>query len=213
MYLIKYCFKKIKSFKGAILLIIAILTAPIIVNWIMFQGKWKVAGGTSDWIGFYGAYIGSVFGGLITLLGVKLTIDAQERVRIRNSYPKKIRLIHGMIKKLNIINNHIIIQKKGENYFINEEYLKNQVEELLDEASEVDNLVFSNILSVETRLLEIFLPNYKSCQINEDGIILFVDNAEFLKTRIDAMEEIDNIISFLNKYNSKIRKKYNDISI
>jgi len=130
MYFIKYYFKKIKSFKGAIILIIAILTAPIIVNWIMFQGKWKVAGVISNWIGFYGAYIGSVFGGLITLLGVKLTIDAQERVRIRNSYPKKIRLIHGIIKKLNIINNHIIIQKKGENYFINEVYLKSLFEKL-----------------------------------------------------------------------------------
>ncbi|MFU2014795.1 hypothetical protein ACM6Q7_06915 [Peribacillus butanolivorans] len=59
-----------------ILTIIAIFAIPIGVNALMgrhFEGK-TVYGNASTWIAFFGSYLGSILSGVITLVGVLLTI-------------------------------------------------------------------------------------------------------------------------------------------
>lgn len=211
MIKIKYYKKLLSKRKFLILVIIGILIAPIFSNWLMFQGSWKVAGSNSDWIGFFGSYIGAIFGGLITLLGVKLTIDAQEKRIKLDNYPRKIRIIHGMIKKLNILNDYLVNRERGEKFLYDEEFIKKQIDELLDEASIIDNLVFSNILSLETKVIDILLNKYQKCIIiDEYGDSYAKVDADFYSELIDTMEQINYVIGFFNKYNNKLRSEYND---
>ncbi len=58
-----------------IFIIIIIVVIPLLVNFIVLKENYiyEIAK-DNDWIGFLGSYIGSIVGGILTLLGVILTI-------------------------------------------------------------------------------------------------------------------------------------------
>lgn len=56
---------------------IVLLGFPLFLNWlakILKQFGFVAVGGTSTWISFYGSYIGSIVGGILTLGGVLITL-------------------------------------------------------------------------------------------------------------------------------------------
>lgn len=77
--------KSLLKNKIVIVFLILILLFPIITNIFIFSWGTTITHGTLDtWIGFfatyYGAIIGGVISGALTLIGVKLTIDQQTKV-------------------------------------------------------------------------------------------------------------------------------------
>jgi hypothetical protein len=88
---------------GVIVLIVSIVV-PVITNYLMFVGNFKVAGDEKTWIGylgsFWGAIIGGAISGYITLMGVGLTINHAEKIRKQDEYPKKINNLEKLINKL-----------------------------------------------------------------------------------------------------------------
>lgn len=72
------------------LLVIAIIfLIPITYNKVFNIPSKHVAGETSDWISFYGSYLGGLFGGLLTLIGVRLTISHNNKNYFIENFPKK----------------------------------------------------------------------------------------------------------------------------
>ncbi|WP_430508363.1 hypothetical protein [Rossellomorea marisflavi] len=76
-----------------IIFILAISTLiPIIVNSLMFIDAGPVSGDTKTWIGFlgtlFGAIIGGVISGLLTLIGVILTINWQKQKDFEDKLPR-----------------------------------------------------------------------------------------------------------------------------
>jgi hypothetical protein len=61
-------------------IVLALLAIPIVINQLMrvdwFSGI--VVGEEGIWISFYGSYVGGVIGGLLTLVGVVITINYQK---------------------------------------------------------------------------------------------------------------------------------------
>lgn len=79
--------------------IFAILLLPIVINllmtmkvpeWLSFLSPNGVST-NNEWIGFYGGFLGSLLGGLLTLGGVMLTIKEQRIKSIIENYPLKMR--------------------------------------------------------------------------------------------------------------------------
>ncbi|MGE7607665.1 hypothetical protein ACQKML_13740 [Peribacillus frigoritolerans] len=72
--------------------LIIMLLFPVITNWLMFVGNFKVAGDDKTWIGFLGSFCGAIIGGIIsgtiTLMGVRLTIQSQKNEEFMRIYPQ-----------------------------------------------------------------------------------------------------------------------------
>lgn len=56
-----------------------VLVLPILTNQLMRFNWFKVVGDEETWISFYGSYLGGITGGLMTLGGVLLTLNHQNK--------------------------------------------------------------------------------------------------------------------------------------
>lgn len=65
---------------------------PIITNELMFIKSYRVADDTKTWIGFIGSFWGAIIGGIIsgaiTLIGVRMTIQNQKNEEFIRIYPQ-----------------------------------------------------------------------------------------------------------------------------
>lgn len=161
----------------------------------------------NDWIGFFGSFLGSIVGGGLTLLGVKLTLDYQSDKEYINTTPKKIMRLHKMSKSLNNLNNHIVFSKGA----IDKKYIASKIEELLEEASSIDSLVFSNIVGIETECEVFFEKHSTLVKLDNWGASVIVDQLEYIELVDRTSDTIDNVIKFVDKYKYKLKKKYNRI--
>lgn len=70
---------RLKIILGLIILILILIFGPVIVNFLMSFRIWEVYGDENIWIPslstYYGAILGGVISGLLTLFGVRLTIN------------------------------------------------------------------------------------------------------------------------------------------
>ncbi|MCP3029642.1 hypothetical protein [Halobacillus sp. A5] len=82
--------------------IVLVINIPVIFNFIARQPSKHVIGDVNDWISFFGSYLGGVIGGIITLIGVQLTIKNQTKEKIIDEFPKKelnLNAILGLIEE------------------------------------------------------------------------------------------------------------------
>lgn len=81
-------------------LISLIVFSPIIVNLIVKIDWFKesVSGGEADWLSFYGSYLGGILGGILTLVGVVLTIRYQDNLRRQEIQDREVRDIKHIDK-------------------------------------------------------------------------------------------------------------------
>jgi hypothetical protein len=94
-----------------ILFVFCLLSVPIVVNSLMSFNFTKVYGDTNAWIGFLGGYIGAVISGLITFLGVLLTLEFTKSETRKDKLPLQIDnleecldIIEGNLTTLNQLN-------------------------------------------------------------------------------------------------------------
>lgn len=72
--------KFILKYKWILVMLTAVLLAPVCINYLMaisFPGV-KVHGDQSDWIAFFGNYSGGIIGGIITLIGLRITLQKEK---------------------------------------------------------------------------------------------------------------------------------------
>lgn len=66
---------------SSIMIVVTVLVIPLLVNGLLtssISAPFINNTTNSDWLGFWGSYLGAIFGGIATLLGVKLTIDKMD---------------------------------------------------------------------------------------------------------------------------------------
>ncbi|MFJ7471133.1 hypothetical protein ACIQWI_21560 [Peribacillus frigoritolerans] len=159
--------------------VIIMLIFPVITNWLMFVGSFEVAGDKNTWIGylgsFWGAIIGGVISGAITLLGVRMTIKDAEKVRQKDEYPKKINnleiLIHQLENNQKVINKHMRLKDPFNDE--NQSYLRlhyiNQYLQITPN-KEMEALVDDFLISIKENVIEIDAIWYKDYFLLRDKI-------------------------------------------
>jgi hypothetical protein len=97
-----------------VLFIILIFIIPFIVNWLMSFSVVKVYGDTNSWIGFLGTYIGSIISGLITFLGVLLTLEFTKKESRRDKLPEKIHNIEECLDFIEDVLGELEVLSRGD---------------------------------------------------------------------------------------------------
>lgn len=107
--------KKKTIFIAALISIILIVGLPLAIDWLIIGNKFPSNIENSDWVGFFGGYIGSIIGAVVSLLGIIITIrytneqnkkDRELQVRpycaIRYVHDNKLRGTNKIIAELPI---------------------------------------------------------------------------------------------------------------
>ena len=95
---------RLKFILMAIAGLLLLVLLPVLTNQIM---RWDwfskiVVGEEESWISFYGSYLGGIIGGLLTLIGVIITIKYQDRLKqksVEESHEKGIKIIDNLVDR------------------------------------------------------------------------------------------------------------------
>ncbi|MFE4428828.1 hypothetical protein ACFRH9_17260 [Peribacillus butanolivorans] len=80
-----------KMQRNLLLIVIGTMIAfPIIINILMFIQVFPVAGDQNSWISTLGSFWGAIIGGVLTLYGVKKSIDHNEEIRRKENFPHRL---------------------------------------------------------------------------------------------------------------------------
>ncbi|MED4392520.1 hypothetical protein P4699_20350 [Priestia aryabhattai] len=211
-----------------LLSVIIMILFPIITNGLMLVGNFKVAGDSQisqTWIGylgsFWGAILGGVISGAITLIGVRLTIHNQDRQEFIRLYPqRKIALDNYLTLSGNTMD-FLIKAFRKDRSAINQGQVFKKIDELakelqdsLKEIAKVDGESYNYSKGILQSLLEI--KSYISKDYfadSQDSLIEIHGYYVVNKSKYD--EVIKNIDSFINKLdiiNNQLDKKYNNVT-
>lgn len=211
-------------------MIAVLILLPIAINQLARRSlPWDiVAGNVSDWIGFYGSYIGAIIGGIVALgivyLQSKFQQEEASRIKYINQAPIIIRVryqIEKCHKSLRILKNTAdntpqeMIDKMYRELSeelpeeIRKEIAKIQAMGFLSRSTfqnvnaiEIKNEYWQNIDSIVDKKLLISLITFKEEYVNMTDI---------LKTNIDKLQsQIKNIDLKISKIHTKERLSNND---
>ncbi|GGA31834.1 hypothetical protein [Psychrobacillus lasiicapitis] len=156
-------------------------------------------------IGLIGTVVGGVISGGLTLIGVKLTLDYYTKSEKVDQYPIKIRKIHRLNNRLKNLSNYLMKYEVRDVKFI-----KKEIDYLLDEASEIDSLIFSNIVSIESKITNYLIPKHDECiGKDETGNKVFYPSPDYLEVQLSTVDLIDSIAKHLIKFKSKYQRDLN----
>ena len=104
---------------GAIVVLIILGIGPVVINLLMFeQDLVKVNGDEALWIPslatYFGAIVGGVISGLLTLMGVRITIKDSKEKQLQDSLPQKLLDIEDIIFIMERQNELLLIKFKKE---------------------------------------------------------------------------------------------------
>ncbi|WP_437830576.1 hypothetical protein ACQRXC_03855 [Niallia taxi] len=127
---------------------------PILINGLMFFNILPVKGNIDTWIStlgtFWGAIIGGVISGILTLIGVNITILRQDKKEIIKSYPERRKLGDDITlvttETSRVLQYHIERKDWVEIYEYTEDLMLKR-DELLTKASKVSDEVYEELRS------------------------------------------------------------------
>ncbi|MGG0340018.1 hypothetical protein ABEY50_08205 [Priestia megaterium] len=138
---------KLRYIAGFISISIAI---PILLNLLYFS--WGTSFNFVDsnsWLGFFGSYIGSIIGGLLTLIGVVMTINEQNKGNEKEQIQKTRRLLSLLIEEADI--NYSLLQKMSELFKTDHD---EESALLIDESAFLENFIWKQMKSEALLLLD-----------------------------------------------------------
>lgn len=122
--------KYIKKYQFGIIVGVAFITItliiPYVINKVMYLPIKTNSTSDSDWLAFWGSFLGGVFGGFLTLTGVRYTIKENEKEKEKENEKNKpfiVPLKNTILVYRDVINEtcYLSNQGKDENFFIYEQ--------------------------------------------------------------------------------------------
>ena len=114
--------KKSIAFVLIMLSIIAVFAVPMMVDWLIMGNDIPSNISNSDWVSFLGGYIGAIIGGIVSLIGICVTIrfTKQQLILSQDQFSEQNRLNNQPILDFEISN--IINSEDDETIVMNCEY-------------------------------------------------------------------------------------------
>ncbi|HAM79588.1 hypothetical protein [Ornithinibacillus bavariensis] len=195
-----------------------ILISLVILDIIMYIGIIKMffGFGMDIIVGLFGL-VGAILTGVVTLIGVrmgmksssenlKLSLEFQEKADFINSAPLKIRSVHSAIKKLNELANMVLVTKQKTDKDLID--IQTLVEEILDETSKVNGIVFSYIEPIDTEINLVFVPEYKKLRTRDKEGFFKLDLEKATELEKETYKTIEETIEILRTEKLKLQSDY-----
>lgn len=153
----------------------AAVIVPIVINILMFRNIFPVKGDIDTWISSLSSFWGSIIGGALTLIGVKLTIDQQTKIfekqekRYKEEKNIQAQYIKNEVFHL-IIENQTLIKSFNEHNY--DENLKNIHDKCIELQDKIDKM-----LPVASTISEPLLSALKTVYWSVKDITEFIDKA------------------------------------
>ena len=114
--------RKLGVFSLIILCLLLVFSIPVAVDWLIIANDVPSNISNSDWVSFLGGYIGAVIGGLVSLIGIVVTIrfTKQQIVLSQGQFSEQNRLNNQPILDFEICN--VLDTEDDETIFMNCEY-------------------------------------------------------------------------------------------
>lgn len=177
---------------------------PILINGLMFKHYFPVAGNEVTWIGslssIWGAIIGGVISGALTLIGVRLTIKNELNKEFQEKMPEQLMNIEDIIsfiKKQNALLNRGTRPEATLRLRMKYTYEGLSEDGLLKKSTAVNLHTYSTVRKLYDFIYNSLFPNH---------ISTFTENEvkQSYKSCLDALElEHKKIISKIEKYEVK----------
>ncbi|RDY72559.1 hypothetical protein DXT76_01055 [Halobacillus trueperi] len=131
---------------------VIVLVLPILINQLMRFNWFKVVGDEETWISFYGSYLGGITGGLMTLVGVLLTLNHQRKNKEQEDnieehrtllllYPKLLLTISNLKNiKFSLDNFHLMLVQDDDLNWIERKLFKSRVESLSEKVNFLEEI-------------------------------------------------------------------------
>jgi len=191
----------------------------------MFVGDYKVAGDDKTWIGylgsFWGAIIGGVISGIITLIGVQITISNQDRKEFINQYPHRKIALDNYLTSSNNAKSYLYEAFGDKRILLNQGHFYGRIDKFI---SDLEN----NLMEV----VKVDSESYKFAKslLEELGRIKSYVRHDFLEDEGDSdlelegyfvtdkpgynesLERIKKLIGELENINNKLDNKFNKMT-
>ncbi|MGC7871543.1 hypothetical protein ACPUYX_08410 [Desulfosporosinus sp. SYSU MS00001] len=189
--------------------VVLMVLTPISVNLLMLVSTPLTVGDKIVWIGFFGSFLGAIFGGLFTLAGIWFTIQIQENQKFIDTYVSKMLAIDSVLDEISRV---IGILTEDENQ-IEAGRLKRIIKSLYTKHY---NEIIYNVIGGRTAI-EIFrfLKALNKKYQDEIENMELDENTEFdEKIIIDEKPYLlayENLKQLILKYKLSMERKYNGL--
>lgn len=203
----------IKNKKWIILFGIITVIPPIILNAVVLVHfpLFPVAQ-DNNWIGFFGSFTGSIIGGALTLIGVRLTITSQEKRKFIDEVPTKIRRIDNILKQINKLLNDLMTEKidKRTHVKFNKEEVENLVDKIMEEASKTNGETYNNSYSLHLTFKVYFELNWKNVELDEWSQLTVKEEKviEFIHNLMELHDGINIHVEMFKSHRNNLSEKY-----
>lgn len=196
--------------KWIILFLAVTLVPPIIINGLfLLKVPFIPVAQDNNWIGFFGSYLGSIIGGALTLIGVRLSITSQEKRKFIDEVPTKIRRIDKLLNQINNLLNNLMTKNDNNKTYLN--FNKERVEELVDrimeEASKTDGETYNNSYSLHLTIKFYFELNWENVELDDWGQLIVKEGKA-----IDFIDKLMELHDSINIHVENFRNHRNDLS-
>ncbi|WP_028551744.1 hypothetical protein [Paenibacillus sp. UNC451MF] len=191
----------------ATVLLVMLFVITVWLKALGFESTYIVA-----WIGFLGSILGGIIGGVVTYLGVKLTLEHQEKSRFLESFNKKITVVDEAVDNLkSIVSLSMLFVNYGDpvgidkgKYIINQLIIFNEkLEVQLPKLREtIDFDVYYMIDLYSRKLLTLKPPEGISM---DEHLLCYYYDSEKIDEYLDSAQRI---CGELFNYKDKLVKKY-----
>lgn len=186
--------KVFQNKKYMILLCVAgVLLLPVIIAILVSLPILPKLANSNDWIGFWGGYLGSILGGIITLFVLKITIDDNNRLKKRD---EKISYYNHLTKLYASLG-----ATTGDLCLLANRYIKDNCQENREVFIQKFNVIYSLMAEISILLessLEVydvkkFYDKYQAIIDEIDRISTMVENEEVTDI-MDIGNEMDKLL-------------------
>lgn len=157
--------------------IIVIFGIPIIINWGITYVDFSI-GDNNSWLGFWGTWLGAIMGGIITFVGLKITIDynnkqQSENIRVNFRPYLNIKLSVASGDEYNRSENKLFINSKE----VDTRYFDNEIYTIFYVKMDIVNIGLGSAIDVQLNMIDCDI-SYMLNMVGFDKIVLAIDKSE-----------------------------------